>query len=213
MIAAILAGALALAPAEVLTRYATALAEVHTPTALTFEYTLDQTGMRNGEQVHRIFRSGTNERDELLAIDGRKLVPPNVRILRGQRNRYALESLAPKPADYTFRFVGTAKSGRHVDYVFQTAARVPGAFRITNVTIDGIAFVPSALAFTATDHDGSGTLTFARFDRYWLPTDATARATYGAVAQAEHLTFARYRFPDELPPATFAAPRMPDAAE
>lgn len=207
MIAALLAAALTLAPADVLARYATALAAVQTPSALTFEYTLDQTGMRNSEQVHRIFRSGNDERDEMLAVDGRKLTPPSVRIFRGRRNRYTLEGLAPKSAAYAFRFVGTAKAGRHVDYLFATTPRVPGPFRVTTVTIDGVAFVPSALAFTTPGQGGSGTMSFARFDHYWLPTDVTAHAAYRGVATTEHLTFARYRFPSTLPPATFAVPR------
>jgi hypothetical protein len=210
VIAALLAAALTLAPAEVLARYAAALATVRTPSALTFEYTLNQTGMRNSEQMHRIFRSGNDERDELLVMDGRKVVPPRVRIFHGRRNRYTLAGLAPNPEAYAFRFVGTAKAGRHVDYVFETTPRAPGAFRVTTVTIDGVAFVPSALAFAAPAHAGSGTMTFARFDRYWLPTAVTARATYREIPTTEHLTFARYRFPERLPPATFAVPRALD---
>ena len=210
MIATLFAAALTLASADVLARYAAALATVQTPTALTFEYTLDQTGMRNSEQVHRIFRSGNDERDELLAVDGRKLAPPSVRIFHGRKNRYTLAGLAPRPAAYAFRYVGTAKAGRHVDYVFETTPRVPGAFRVTTVTIDGIAFVPSALAFAAPGFGGSGTMTFARFDRYWLPTDVMARATYREIPTTEHLTFARYRFPGALPPATFSVPRPLD---
>jgi len=211
VIGILLAAAVALAPDDILARYATTLADVRTPIALTFEYTLDQTGMRNSEQVHRVFRSGNEERDELLSIDGRKLTPPSVRIFHGRRNRYTLAGLAPRPAAYAFRFVGTAHVGRGVGYVFATEPRAPGPFRVTSVTIDALAFVPVAIAFT-TDHGGRGTMTFAKFDRYWLPTDVSAHAVYANNPTTEHLTFAHYRFPDALPPATFAVPRpLPDA--
>ena len=212
MIGALLAAAVALAPAQVLTRYAAALAAVRTPTVLTFEYTLDQTGTRNGEQVHRIFRSGNDERDELLVSDGRKVTPPTVRIFRNRPNRYTLERLAPRPETYAFRFVGSNRTGHGTAYVFATEARSPGAFRVTSVTVDGTTFTPTAIAF-ATDHDGRGTVTFGRYDRYWMPSDVNVRATYGNQPMTEHLAFSQYRFPDALPPATFAVPRISDEAE
>jgi hypothetical protein len=205
---ALLAAAVALSPADVLERYASAVAGLQTPAALTFQYALEQTGMRNTEQVHRVFRTGNEERDELLSMDGHKLSPPNVRIFHGKRNRYTLAGLAPRFSEYTFRFIGPARAGK--DYVFAVTPRTKQQqFAVTRVTIDGAAFVPSALAFT-TVHEGSGSLTFAKFDRYWLPTEANARASYKGVATSERLTFGRYRFPTSLPPATFAAPRALD---
>lgn len=212
MIGALLAAAVALAPAEVLARYAAVLAALRTPTVLTFEYTLDQTGTRNGEQVHRIFRSGTDERDELLAADGQKLTPPRVRVFHDRPNRYTVERLAPRPEAYAFRFVGSNRTGHGTAYVFAAEARSPGAFRVTGVTVDGTTFAPAAIAF-ATDHDGRGTVTFGRFDRYWMPSDVNVRATYRNQPMTEHLAFSQYRFPSALPPATFAVPRITDGAE
>jgi hypothetical protein len=85
---------------------------------------------------------------------------------------------------------------------------------VTQVTIDGIDFVPTSIAFATREHAGTGTVTFARFDRYWLPVEASARATYGTTATAEHLTFANYRFPATLPASTFAVqPARPEAPE
>jgi hypothetical protein len=212
VIGALLAAAVALAPADVLARYAAALAKVRTPVVLTFEYTLDQTGTRNGEQVHRVFRSGSNERDELLVADGRKLAPPSVHVFHDRPNRYTLERLAPQPAAYAFHFVGMSQSGHAPAYEFATEVRSPSAFRVTSVTIDAASFVPTSIAF-ATGHDGRGTVTFARFDRYWMPNDVNVRATYGNQPMTEHIAFSKYRFPDALPPATFAAPRLSEDAE
>ena len=210
MIAMLLAAAVAIAPAEVLARYVTALAGTRTPAVLTFEYTLDQTGTRNGEQRHRVFRSGNDERDELLVADGHKVTPPSVRIFHNRPNRYTLERLAPRPGAYAFRFVGEHHSGRGTAYVFAALARAPGAFRVTSVTIDGATFLPTAIAFE-TAHEGRGTVTFAIFDRYWMPSDVNVRATYGNQPMTEHIGFAQYRFPAALPAGTFAVPRVSEA--
>lgn len=205
MIGFLLAAALTLAPADVLANYRAALALLRVPPVLTFEYTLEQTGLHNGEQVHRIFRSLEDERDELLAVDGKRLVPPRVSIFHHRRYRYALTELAPRQGAYTFRFVGARRNARRGnDYVFATTARAAGSFRVTSVTIDGTAFVPVALAFATRENGGSGTMSFARHARFWLAAEASARATYGNVAATERIAFARYRFPATLPSSTFA---------
>jgi hypothetical protein len=202
----LLAAALTLAPADVLANYRTAVAQLRVPRILTFEYTIEQTGLRNGEQVHRIFRSLGDERDELLAVDGKRLVPPKVAIFHHRRYRYALADLAPRMGAYDFRFIGTRRNARHIDdYVFATTARKSVPFRITSVTIDGASFVPVVLAFATSANAGSGTLSFARRDRYWVATEAIARATLGNIGATERIAFARYRFPLTLPPSTFSA--------
>ena len=206
MIGALLAAAVAVAPADVLARYATTLAETRSPTVLTFEYTMDQTGTRNGEQRHRVFRSGNDERDELLVADGHKITPPSVRIFHNRPNRYTLERLAPQPGAYAFRFLGANHGVRGDAYVFTANARAPGAFRVTRVAIDGATFLPAAIAFE-TAHEGRGTVIFAKYDRYWLPSDINVRATYGNQPMTEHFGFSQYRFPDALPPGTFTLPR------
>jgi hypothetical protein len=210
VIAALLAAAVALAPADVLARYAAALAETRTPAVLTFEYTLEQSGTRNGEQRHRVFRSGNDERDELLVADGRKLTPPSVRIFHNRPNRYTLERLAPRPGTYAFRFVGENHGARGAAYVFAANARVPGPFKVTSVTIDATTFLPTAIAFETT-HEGRGTVSFAPFDRYWMPTDVNVRANYGNQPVTERLGFTQYRFPATLPPGTFAPARLSEA--
>jgi hypothetical protein len=190
-----------LTPAEVLSRYADALPDARAPLVVTFEYALEQTGMRNGEQNHRVFRSGDNERDELLAVDGRKLMPPTVRVFRGRRNRYTVADIAPRSADYAFKYVGKHSVGKRTDYVFETTPRGRPAFRVTQVTIDGNSFVPTTVAFAA--ERGGGAITFVRVDRYWVPSVATAHASYRNVAATERIVFSRYRFPAALPASTF----------
>ena len=110
----LLAAALTLAPADVLANYRTAVAQLRVPRILTFEYTIEQTGLRNGEQVHRIFRSLEGERDELLAVDGKKLVPPKVAIFHRRRYRYALADLHRARA-HTTPLLGTRRNARRTD--------------------------------------------------------------------------------------------------
>ena len=51
---------------------------------------------------------------------------------------------------------------------------------------------------------GSGTFVFAKRDRFWVPTEASARATIGNIAATERIAFAAYRFPVSLPPSSFS---------
>jgi hypothetical protein len=191
-------------PAKVLARYAAALAALVPPHAISFEYVLEQTGARDLLQEHRVIRRGTDQRDEILAVDGRKLDPPAIRITHGRRNRYDVAVLAPKPGAYDFRFIGKVRDAHHEDYVFETTPRVAGtAFRITEVTVDGVTYLPSAIAFATDAHNGTGTIDFGRAENYWVPTVATARATYAKLAAQERITFMSYRFPTALPPGTF----------
>lgn len=204
MIATLLAAAVALGPTAVLAKYAAALAQLHTPRVLTFDYTLEQTGVQNGEQQHRILRDGDDERDELLVVDGKRLSPPAVRIVRGRRNRYTAEGLAPRPDVYSFGFFGTRRSGAHLDYVFTTALRSNAAFRVTSVTIDGVSFAPVEIAFATRDHGGRGRVSFARVAGAWVPTAAFARADYAGSPATERIAFSGYHFPRSLPATTFA---------
>jgi len=197
----------AVAPGTTLARYAAALAVVRTPPVLSFEYSIDQAGARDIQQTHRVFRSGTSERNELLSVDGKKLVPPSIHIFLGHRNRYAIEALAPRPEAYRFRYVGTVRDARHVDAVFATTPLSSSAATVRQVTIDGVTFLPVAIRFVTKLHGGSGTVTFGRVQKYWVATAASARATYAKHAAVEHITFYRYRFPTSLAPSTFSTPR------
>jgi len=190
----------------VLARYATALSAYTAPAVLSFDYLLEQSGAREMEQDHRIFRSGTNERDETLAVDGRKLDPPTIRIFRGRSNRYTVGLLAPRPAQYDFHYLGTHRDGHHLDYVFDATPKGAPDYRVTRVTIDGITYLPAAIVFRL-GTDGTGTVTFGRNDRWWIPLEATARAHSEGLPAQERLTFSGYRFPPSLPSSTFAMPR------
>jgi hypothetical protein len=201
-------GSAALTAASVLARYAEALVVYRTPSVLTFEYLVEQTGARNIEQRHRVFRSGQSQRDELLAVDGKKLQPPSVHIFLGRRNRYTVESLAPRPGAYSFRYIGPVRHGHHTDAVFATTPIVPGApAAVRQVQIDGSTYLPVSISFTTAVRKGSGTITFGRVQRYWLPLTASAKATYAKLGAEEKITFSHYRFPANLAKSTFAKPR------
>lgn len=190
-----------------LARYLEAITVTKTPAVITFEYSVDQSGARDIQQTHRVFRSGTSQRDELLSVEGKRLDPPAVHIFLGRHNRYTVEALAPRPGKYAFRYVGSVRDVHHLDAVFKTRPLTPVAFTVREVTIDGVSFLPVSIRFTTTAHRGSGALTFARVGKYWLPVTATAKATYAKLAAEERISFYRYRFPPALPVSTFAKPR------
>ena len=197
----------AVAPASMLARYAEALAANPTPSVISFEYSLDQTGAHDIQQTHRVFRSGLSERDELLTADGKTLNPPGIHIFLGHRNRYAVEALAPRPEAYMFRYIGTVRDGHHVDEVFATTPRSAADVRIDQVTIDGVTALPDMVHFSTTVHAGHGSIAFGRVQKYWVATAATATATLAKVSTVEHVAFYRYRFPGALGASTFATPR------
>ena len=197
----------AVLPVTMLARYAEALAANPTPSVLSFEYAIDQTGPHDIQQTHRVFRSGNSERDELLSADGKRLDPPSIHIFLGHRNRYALEALAPRPEAYTFRYIGTVRDGRHLDEVFATTPRSPSDASVVQVTIDGITALPVALRFVTRSHAGHGSVTFGRVQKHWMALTAVATATTGKSLTVEHLSFYRYRFPIALAASTFERPR------
>jgi hypothetical protein len=197
----------AVAPASTLVHYAEALAANRTPLVLSFEYSIDQAGARDIEETHRVFRSGSSERDELHSVDGKRVDPPSIHIFLGRHNRYALEALAPRPEAYKFRYLASVHDGKHLDQVFETTPLSPSASTVRQVTIDGVTHLPTAIRFVTSAHGGSGIVSFGPVQKFWMATTASAAATYGKSATVEHLSFYRYRFPTSLAPSTFSTPR------
>ena len=196
-----------LAPESVVSRYTAALAALAEPRVFAFEYTIQQTGPRTLEQTHRVFRSGNDERDETITVNGNRTHTPLVRIFRGRPYRYTVAALAPKPSAYEFVYAGPHKDGKHADYVFELVPkRKLGPIAFTRVTIDGVTFLPQAVAFTG-PHAASGSVTFVKADRYWVARSASAQAKVGGGVAHEVLGFVRWRFPKSLPRSTFAVPR------
>jgi hypothetical protein len=196
------------APDAVVARYAAALKTLKEPRVFSVEYTIEQTGMRALEQTHRIFRSGADERDETIAVNGSRPAAPVVRIFRRRPYRYTVRALAPTPAAYDFTYAGPHKNGKHVDYVFDvTPKKSAPAFAFTQVTIDGVTFLPAAVSFATGQHAGRGIVTFSKSDRWWVARSAAAQANVPGGVARERLTFARWRFPATLPQSTFTAPR------
>jgi hypothetical protein len=196
-----------LPPPAVIERYEAALRKVHEPQVITFDYKLEQTGLRNALQTHRVYRSGNDERDETLTVDGKRLSPPKVRVFRGRRNRYTIAALAPRTAQYKFTYVGSRKDGHHVDYLFRLTPTAVRPFAVTDVAIDGVRFLPLSIGFATGLNDGTGTITFGSNARWWVPYVATARATVADATAMERLTFYSYRFPLTLPESTFTQAR------
>jgi hypothetical protein len=203
---ALLAAATLLAPHTVLANYATALAALREPRVFAVEYTLEQTGTRSLEQTHRIFRSGTDERDEVVAVNGTRATDPEVRIFHGRPYHYAVSRLAPRPSAYVFDYVGPRKDGHHIDYVFRLVPHQASSFVVTTIAIDGISFLPAAVTFV-TANAGHGTLSFAKRGEFWVATGAEASARLGDGEAHEELTFGNWHFPPTLPASTFAVAR------
>lgn len=204
--ATLLAAPPALAPATVLAKYRAALASVREPRTFALSYTLEQTGTRSLEQTHHIFRSGGDERDEVVAVNGTKATQPEVRIFHGRPYRYAVSRLAPRAGAYAFDYVGPRKDGHHVDYVFTLTPLHPGAIMFTTVTIDGLTFLPTAVTFVS-GHDGHGRVTFGKSGEYWVAMSAEASAQAADGEAHEQLTFGNWHFIDALPRSTFAVAR------
>jgi hypothetical protein len=192
--------------AAVLERYLAALEQLPAPQYLSFEYSVEQGGATSLSQVHRVYRGGSDVRDEVIAEDGRRLRRPHVRIRHAAADRYALAALAPTPARYTFAFAGAAKNGGANAYTFRTAAKSAATFTVTEVTLDGTSFLPSVLRFrsTAGKTHGHGTLLYAKTDRYWLIREARVDALLDDAPAGERIVWSAYRFPVSLPSATFA---------
>ncbi len=124
--------------AAVLAKYAAALQAVEAPKFVRFEYSVEQVGQRNIVQTHRVYRSGTRERDEILSVDGQSLPNPSVRIVSHRVDRYGIAAVAPQVKDYVFTFAGARRTAGHVEYSFSTAPRAAEApaFGVTGVVID-----------------------------------------------------------------------------
>jgi hypothetical protein len=193
-------------PAPIVDRYLAALADLPVPPYVSFEYTVEQSGGTNISQVHRIYRAGREERDELIEEDGYRLKRPRVRIRHAAGDRYALAALAPTRERYVFALVGTAKSGEHLAYTYHTEARSAAQFVVDEVTIDGASFLPTHLRFrsAAGGVHGHGTFVYGKTGKYWLIREAHIDALRKDDAIRERIVWSAYRFPSSLPSATFA---------
>lgn len=199
-----------LPPSLVLTRYNAGLATARKPASVVFQYTVEQLGLHNFEQTHRVYRSGASERDETVVVDGHTLQYPSIRIFAKRSDRYDVAAVAPRPGPYRFTFSGVRRGAGSATYVYKTARVTRGAFAVSEVEVDGRAFLPSVVRFKISGNGarGSGELRFGRSQSYWLVRQATvsARLTNGASAH-ERITWSNYQFPVSLPPSTFTQPR------
>jgi hypothetical protein len=192
----------------VLQRYALALASLIVPKVVVYSYTVAQVGPSNIEQHHQIYRSGTDVRDETLAVDGIPLSRKLVRFSHHE-DRYTVDRFAPRTDAYELLFLGTAKDGHHLDYIYEaTPLNRPAGAWIDRIAIDGQRFLPRAVHFHSSGLEaaGSGDIEFAAFGGYWMPVVASAQARVKGKPARERIVWSDYRFPESLPPSTFQAP-------
>lgn len=210
--ALIAAAALASAPLDsqaVLERYASKLLTTEAPKTMVFTYSVSQAGPQALEQSHRVYRSGELVRDETLTVDGQALKIKRTRIVR-YRNRYAIETLAPRMTEYAFLFLRSVRSGDGYSYEYKAVPLgATGAFQVVGMTISGSSYLPSEIRFktTAGKISGTGSVSFARSGRYWVPTVASIQAKIAGKPARERITFSAYQFPRTLPKSTFQSPR------
>jgi hypothetical protein len=202
-----LLGAAPLDSQIVLQRYALALAALPTPKARIFGYTVSQAGPRDVEEQHLIYRSGLDVRDETLSIDGNPVKGRTA--IYTSEDRYAIDRIAPRTASYELLFLGTVRNNGRVDYLYAATPYVRSEFVVTQILIDGRTFLPRTIAFTTTNglESGKGTLDYAPFGHFWMPTLASVEATIDGKPANERIAFAGYRFPPSLPPSTFLTAR------
>lgn len=191
----------------VVNRYVQALASLEHPKATVFTYSVSQAGFRNLEETHRIFRSGTRQRDETLVVQRESL--KSVRMASGRIDRYAIERIAPRLESYAFLFMGTHRNGKHLDYVYSMAPLGSPGFVVKEVTIDGLTYLPSLVRFSmrTAKTTATGAIAYAKFAKYWMPTLATVSATINKRPTRERIAFSGYAFPSSLPPSTFSLPK------
>ncbi|GAC1311064.1 MAG: hypothetical protein NVSMB21_19920 [Vulcanimicrobiaceae bacterium] len=193
-------------PDAVIHAYFEALAALRRPAASSFDYTVSQLGLRDMEQTHRVYRSGLDERDETLAVDGLVLKAPAVRILRHRSYRYDIATVAPRAAQYAFAYAGEARTTTGVTYRFRTRARAPRAFDIVEIDIDGRSSLPSVVRFRVVGGGtrAEGTLRYGRSGTQWVIREArvTARLPRGTTAR-ERIVWSNQHAYDALPKSTF----------
>lgn len=196
----------------VLQRYEAQLTAIGDPQTLIFMYAVSQAGPQDIDQTHRVYRSGNLVRDETLIVDG--VSQKFTRIAR-YRNRYTLQSLAPRAAQYAFLFVRPIRAAGRYDYMYRAVPLgAPAAFTIASLTIDGRTFLPREIRFRSTGVGarGAGTLTFAPVGRYWVPASIAVQGTVNGRAARERIVFSGYQFPSSLPKSTFQSPKALPAA-
>jgi hypothetical protein len=200
-----------LAPAVVLQRYAEALGKLERPPYAIFEYSVEQSGARDIEQTHRVYRDATHERDETLSVDGTRLKTPSVRVAQ-REYVYDAAKLAPKGGDYNFTFAGVRQLDGRTVYAFKTERADAATFAVSGVWIDARRFLPALIGFHSAGGalKGNGRITFAPQGPYWLTREAavSARMPNGKIAR-ERIEWSKYAFPTSLPPSTFSAPHAP----
>jgi hypothetical protein len=212
LLALIAAAAISSAPLDsqaVLERYASRLLTTEAPKTLVFSYSVSQAGPQTIEETHRVYRSGDLVRDETLQVDGQTLKIKVTRIAR-YRNRYTLETLAPRMTEYAFLFLRSVRGGNSYSYVYRAVPLgATGAFVIDGITIDGRTFLPTEIRFRthSAKITGAGAVSFGRSGKYWVPSTVTVQATIAGKPARERITFASYQFPSSLPKSTFQSPR------
>jgi len=195
--------------AAVLQRYADALVTLPRPANVIFEYSLEQVGLRDIAETHRVYRHGLRERDETLTREGVNVKAHEVHVNPNRRDPYDVLAVAPKPAEYAFTYSGRRKANGRAVYAFRTTQLVPAPFSVTDVLIDAERFLPSVIAFTTASAgaQGKGRLAFGPVRTYWIVREVTVGAKAGGKIARERMLWTRYRFPASLPRSTFSEPR------
>jgi hypothetical protein len=194
----------------VLERYELEMTDLAQPKSMIFTYNISQAGPTNIEQQHRLYRSGIQVRDETISVDGQPLKDKVVRIER-REDRYAIERVAPRPAEYELVFLHAIKRGGHYDYEYEATPLGPwlGGFAVTRMIVDGLRDLPRTIYFrtSAANARGEGEIDYGPASGHWVPLAATVDATVRGKPARERIVWSDYSFPKELPPSTFHTAR------
>jgi hypothetical protein len=194
----------------VLERYELEMTALAPPKAVIFTYNVSQAGPTNIEQLHRLYRSGDDVRDETLSVDGQSLKQKVVRIER-REDRYAVTRLAPRTSEYSLVFLRAFKQSGHYDYEYEATPLGPSfaGFVVTRVVIDGVRDLPTSILFHTSNvsGEGHGDIEYGSAGGHWVPLSVTIDATIQGKPARERITWSDYRFPPSLPSATFQGGR------
>jgi hypothetical protein len=194
----------------VLERYELEMTDLVPPKAMIFTYNISQAGPTAIEQLHRLYRSGVQVRDETISVDGQALKAKVVRIEK-REDRYAIERIAPRTTEYSLLFLHAIRRGTHYDYEYEASPLDPTAsgFVVTRMIVDGQRDLPRSIFFrtSAANARGTGEIDYGPASGHWVPFAATVDARVRGKSARERIVWSDYRFPPALPLSTFHAAR------
>jgi hypothetical protein len=223
VIAVAAVAALAAIAAPTLDAYRTALASRKIPPYMEFTYTVTRSGpARIVTEQHRVYWASTGEeRNDTIAVNGTPVVPAPSQLLHRSVWPYDPAQFAVSEDDYDATPAGSAIVAGRKTYAFALARNTTADFMLKSIYVDVRSHLPvrETFAVAGPDCEGSGSIDFGPFGRYWLPSFVSVVCTQtGSDASPppvykESIRFTSYQFPAVIPADIFGpSAASPDSA-